>query len=100
MSTVTARINVAAAHKAVGLGRPEENIAKELRVNGIPAVVTRHGIAVNEGTLDVREEDGLRVFEWTPPEKAPVAETTRGASEATDYTEPETVDISKPRKRR
>lgn len=114
MSTITARINVSAAQKAVGLGSAIDNIAKELRVHGIPAKAHTHGIKVDSGELHVYEENGLRVFEWTPPppepgpnenedelagELAGMPASQENAAQDAAAT-PAPVEISKSRKRR
>jgi hypothetical protein len=74
MATITARISVEAARIAVGVGRPQDHIVKELRVSGIPAVVSANGIDVERGFIHVYDEPqqvggSLRVFEWTDEER-------------------------------
>lgn len=68
MVVVRHQTKVEAALDGVFKGRREQLIADELKAMGIPAVVTPNGIGVKTGTLEVFEEEGGRVFEWTAPD--------------------------------
>lgn len=67
-NTVVVKVNVAASTRHTYMGTRNELVAQELRVGGIPAVAGPNGIHVKTGSLHVYEHEGMRVFEWAPPD--------------------------------
>jgi|SRR5579859_7087625 len=100
---VVVRINVAHAMDHVYKGIRQQLIAQELRTGGIPAEYGPSGIHVKTGTLDVHEEDGLRVFTWLPPGTAKEQHDTQqealDARQDTLDEEQEELDNDAPKKK-